>query len=182
MRAIVFAVVLSVAATNALAQTAQPYSGMQSRPIKSLSQSQVDDLRAGRGMGLALAGELNGYPGPLHVIELAERLSLSPEQRAQMEKLFTEMKSETIAIGERLIAEEHALDRLFAERSVTRESLDAATDAIGRTQGALRAAHLRYHLAAAAILSPAQTARYAELRGYTGGAQQHHGGQHRPRH
>jgi hypothetical protein len=38
--------------------------GMQSRPIKALSDQQVSDLRAGRGMGLALAAELNGYPGP----------------------------------------------------------------------------------------------------------------------
>jgi hypothetical protein len=46
------------------AQSAQPYSGMQSRPIKALSDQTVADLRAGRGMGLALAAELNGYPGP----------------------------------------------------------------------------------------------------------------------
>jgi hypothetical protein len=32
------------------------------RSIKALSDQQVSDLRAGRGMGLALAAELNGYP------------------------------------------------------------------------------------------------------------------------
>ena len=35
------------------------------------------DLRAGRGMGLALAAELNGYPGPAHVLELADKLDLA---------------------------------------------------------------------------------------------------------
>jgi hypothetical protein len=57
-------VVFSGLSSTALAQSAQPYSGMQTRPIKALSDQQVADLKAGRGMGLALAAELNGYPGP----------------------------------------------------------------------------------------------------------------------
>ena len=62
-------------------QHGAPYAGQQQRQIKALSEQQVADLRAGRGMGLALAGELNGYPGPLHVIELADRLQLGDDQR-----------------------------------------------------------------------------------------------------
>ena len=65
--------------TSVNAQT--PYAGMQARPIKALSDQQIADLKAGRGMGLALAAELNGYPGPLHVLELADKLDLSAEQR-----------------------------------------------------------------------------------------------------
>lgn len=55
-------------ATGSLAQhagghaSAQPYSGIEQRAIKSLSDEQISDLRAGRGMGFALAAELNGYP------------------------------------------------------------------------------------------------------------------------
>jgi hypothetical protein len=45
---------------GASAQSPQPYAGMQTRPIKALSDQQIADLRAGRGMGLALAAELNG--------------------------------------------------------------------------------------------------------------------------
>ena len=52
-------------------------------------------------MGLALAAELNGYPGPLHVIELADSLRLTPEQRARMEALHTSMTSEAGVLGER---------------------------------------------------------------------------------
>ncbi len=48
----------------AWAQTHQPYAGLQARPVKALSDQQIADLKAGRGMGLALAAELNGYPGP----------------------------------------------------------------------------------------------------------------------
>lgn len=46
------------------------YAGTQARPVKALSDQQLADLRAGRGMGMALPGELNGYPGPVHVLEL----------------------------------------------------------------------------------------------------------------
>ena len=48
------------------------YASMQSRDIKALSASDIEGLRAGRGMSLALAAELNGYPGPLHVLELGD--------------------------------------------------------------------------------------------------------------
>ena len=72
MRLIYFAATVLAFSTAALAQS--PYSGMQSRPIKALSEQQIADLRAGRGMGLALPAELNGYPGPVHVLELADKL------------------------------------------------------------------------------------------------------------
>ena len=65
--------VLVGAAPAAWPQTHQPYAGLQARPVKALSDQQIADLRAGRGMGLALAAELNGYPGPMHVLELARR-------------------------------------------------------------------------------------------------------------
>ena len=80
MKKIVFVIAL-LAPALALAET--PYAGMQSRPIKALSDQQVSDLRAGRGMGLALAAELNGYPGPSHVLEFADQLELSAEQRSR---------------------------------------------------------------------------------------------------
>jgi len=159
----------------ASAQSHQPYAGLQSRAIKALSDQQIADLRAGRGMQLALAAELNGYPGPLHVLEHADALALTAEQRARMQQLFEAMKAEAIGLGERLIAQESALDRLFADRTVTPATLAAATGEIGRTQGELRATHLRYHLAAFEVLTPHQMQRYAELRGYAGGA-------HRPHH
>jgi hypothetical protein len=154
----------------------QPYAGQQQRMIKALSDQQIADLRAGRGMGLALAAELNGYPGPLHVIELGEPLALSVAQRAKMQALFDEMKHETIVIGERLIEQERELDRLFVSKSVTPELLEATTQRNGATQAALRAAHLKYHLATVEALTPHQVKRYAELRGYDGdrAAQHHH--------
>jgi hypothetical protein len=175
------AVSLALIAGGALAQSHHPYAGLEARAIKALSAEQISDLRAGRGMGLALPAELNGYPGPMHVLELAEKLALSADQRARMQALFEQMKQEAIGIGHRLIAQEQELDRLFAARKITAASLAASTAAIGQTQAALRAAHLRYHLLAADILTDVQMQRYAKLRGYTGDAKSgpHHPGHHR---
>ena len=146
--------------------SASPYAGFEKRPIKGLSDEQVADLKAGRGAGLALPAELNGYPGPLHVLELGDRLALTDEQRAHMRHMIESMRAETIAIGEALLTEERLLDRLFSGKSATEASIQGATSRIGELQGRLRAAHLKYHLTTVDILSPAQIARYGELRGY----------------
>jgi hypothetical protein len=163
--------------TSAAAANAQtPYAGMQTRPIKALSEQQVADLGAGRGMGLALAAELNGYPGPSHVLELADKLDLSTAQRATVQGLFDSMKAEAVPLGARLIEQEADLDKQFAGHTVTPESLKASTAAVAMTQGVLRETHLKYHLSTVAVLSPGQMQRYAELRGYAGQAPspQHH--------
>src|SRR5204863_9277095 len=109
MRNWISAALLLISAAAANAQT--PYAGMQSRSIKALSDQQIADLAAGRGMGLALAAELNGYPGPVHVLELADQLDLSRDQRASVQSLFDAMKAEAIPLGARLIEQEKELDR-----------------------------------------------------------------------
>lgn len=167
-----------LAAGAAWAQSPQPYAGLQERPIKALAADQIADLKAGRGMGLALPAELNGYPGPVHVLEHADALQLTPQQRERTRALYEAMKAEAVPLGHRLIAEESDLDQAFAGRTITDASLAEKTAAIGRIQGALRAAHLRYHLAQAELLTPMQMQRYAELRGYAGG--QGHSGGHQP--
>ena len=143
-----------------------PYAGLQQRGVKALSDQQLGDLRAGRGMGLALAAELNGYPGPLHVLELADRLQLSSDQAQRVRGLYEAMKSEAIAVGEKLIATELELDRQFAERKITPAVLASLAAQIGERQGELRAVHLKYHLTTAELLTPDQNRRYSELRGY----------------
>jgi hypothetical protein len=163
-----FAILAALAAVAvafpALAQS--PYSGMQTRPIKALSEQQVADLKAGRGMGLALPAELNGYPGPSHLLELSDKLELTAEQKHRIQQLFDSMKAEAVPLGEKLLAEEAALDRAFATRSITFESLKDATEQIGITQAALRNTHLKYHLQTVQILSGDQMHRYSALRGY----------------
>jgi hypothetical protein len=95
------------AAPNLLsAQTHQPYAGLEARPIKALSDEQIADLHAGRGMGMALPAELNGCPGPVHVLELAESIQLSDVQRTKVQELFDAMQAEAVPLGEKLISQE----------------------------------------------------------------------------
>jgi len=176
--AVFAAIAVAAAVSAASAQAPQPYAGFEARPIKALSDQQIGDLRAGRGMGLALAAELNGYPGPVHVLELAKPLTLSAAQQAKVQELFAAMTAETVPLGQTLIAQESELDRQFANKTITEPVLAASMQAIGSTQAALRTAHLKYHLATFAVLTQTQVQRYAELRGYAGGtpAQHQHSG------
>lgn len=152
------------------ARSPSPYAGMETRRVKALSDGETADLEAGRGMGLALAAELNDYPGPLHVLELAGSLGLTDEQASLTRNLLDRMKAETMPIGKRIIEGETVLDGLFAGKSITPATLDDAVKRIAAAQGELRAAHLRYHLEMAELLSAEQTALYAKLRGYSGSA------------
>lgn len=144
----------------------QPYGGMQAREIKSLSAQQIADLRDGKGMSLALPAELNGYPGPAHVLELAQQLDLSEEQKNATGALFEDMQAEAKALGEQLIARERALDALFREGQVTEPAVRQAVLAAAQTQGELRLAHLNYLLRMMKVLKPAQIEKYNALRGY----------------
>jgi hypothetical protein len=164
MRSLLAAAVLILTTITTFAQT--PYAGMQTRPIKALSEKQIADLQAGRGMGLALAAELNGYPGPAHVLELADKLDLSADQRASVQQLFNSMKQEALPLGAKLIEQESELDEKFSGHAITPENLKSATAAIAVTQGELRETHLKYHLSTVALLNESQRQRYAELRGY----------------
>jgi Spy/CpxP family protein refolding chaperone len=101
-------------------------------------------------------------------LEHAQALELSPDQRARVEALHEAMRQEALPLGERLIAQEMDLDSQFARHTITTTTLVRAAAEIGRTQAALRTAHLKYHLAMMDVLTPAQVARYAELRGYRG--------------
>lgn len=148
------------------AQHATPYAGQQTRAIKSISESEIADLLAGRGMGLAKAAELNSYPGPLHALELAAALRLDDRQIAALEDQKRRMTEAALPLGQQIVAAERELDRLFAERRVDAASLQARAEAIGQLQGRLRAVHLATHLETRATLTETQVRRYDELRGY----------------
>jgi Spy/CpxP family protein refolding chaperone len=143
-----------------------PYAGQQTRPIKALSAEEIAAPRNGEGMGMAKAAELNGYPGPVHVLGLANQLRLSESQRAQIAAIHARMSAAAKPLGEELITREQTLDQLFATGEITPERLSAETTAIGELQGRLRSVHLAAHLETRALLSPDQIATYRELRGY----------------
>ena len=150
-----------------------PYTGIAGREIKALSEDEVRQLEAGDGMELALAAELNGYPGPKHLLELADTLGLSAAQRRGVEEIRRAMLAEAQNLGTEIVARERELDRGFASHAIDVEGLDALTTELGRLRGALRFAHLRAHLATLPLLSDAQVAAYARLRGYAHAADGH---------
>lgn len=146
--------------------TAKPYAGLESRDIKALSAEDTERLLQGQDMSLALAAELNGYPGPMHVLELAQPLRLSARQREQTEALMAQHKAQARELGAQLVQAERELDLAFAGGKITSADLTRLTRHIGDVQAVLRDSHLQTHLRQEALLEPQQVAHYGRLRGY----------------
>lgn len=147
-----------------------PYAGQETRLIKSLSPDDIAELRRGGGWGLAKAAELNGLPGPAHLLEMKDEIALDAAQLAAITGLRDRMKAAAIEEGERLISLEQALETQFRDGTVTDESLRASLDDIAASRRNLRYIHLSAHLETPDILSPAQIRKYNELRGYAAAA------------
>lgn len=145
------------------------YAGQQQREIKALAAEEQRGLLNGAGLGFARAAELNHHPGPMHVVELAEALALTPQQRRASERLLHEHKAEARALGARVVDAERELDRLFAAGALDAAALAAAVRQAGEALAAYRLAHLDAHRRQRELLSPAQVAEYDRRRGYAAG-------------
>ncbi|MBI4241056.1 MAG: hypothetical protein HY613_05010 [Candidatus Rokubacteria bacterium] len=168
--------VLAVATAGMAQHTlTSPYRGQLGSEIRGLSAEEIADLREGRGMGLARAAELNGYPGPTHVLEAVEagQLSLNPEQLSAIRQLFERMSREARRLGDILLREEQALEAAFRAGTIDEAALRARVARIAGFHGELRVVHLRTHLETRALLSEQQIRRYNQLRGYAAGEAGH---------
>jgi hypothetical protein len=178
-RTAVLALVACTLAGSSLADSSPiSYAGQQTRAIKALSEEDIAALLNGEGMGMAKAAELNGYPGPKHVLTLANELKLTEAQRQQVQAIFDQMSAAARPLGMEIIGREVLLDRLFAKGEMTPDRLAVETAAIGTLEGSLRSVHLAAHLQTRALLNADQIARYKQLRGYddpTATAHHHHG-------
>lgn len=152
-------------AGTAIAQHSH-YVGQETREIKSLAPAEVNDLLAGRGMGLARAAELNGYPGPMHVLELAAKLELSEAQVRSTQDIFTRMQAQAQALGAQLVDAERDLDTLFRQRRADPDAVTARLNTIAQLQAAVRGTHLQAHIEQLSVLTPQQITQYMQLRGY----------------
>jgi hypothetical protein len=166
---LIIAIFAAVVALPALAQHHghTPYSGMERREIKTLSEADIADLRRGAGWGLALSAELNGVPGPAHLLELKDRLGLSPAQIASLEAIFLDMQTEARAAGETFIAAEAAIETAFRQGNLTEGRLRNLLAAAAEARANLRFIHLSRHLQTPGLLTADEIARYNELRGYS---------------
>jgi len=143
------------------------YVGQEKREIKSLSESDIEELKNGRGWGLAKAAELNGVPGPAHLLEMKDEINLSTKQVRAIEDLFSKMKQEAIPLGLELIELERELNNHFANRTITYELLSVLIERVAQVQKKLRYVHLATHLKTPKILTPEQISLYNRLRGYS---------------
>jgi Spy/CpxP family protein refolding chaperone len=168
----VIALTAVLGAQFAHAGTEQPYAGQDVRPITSLEPAFIHGLRSGAGLGFAKAAELNGWPGPLHVLELKDQLALTEAQISSVSAIRAEMLAKAISLGEALIDAERDLDRLF-DGAPDRAQILAATTAIGALRAELRTAHLDAHLKTTPLLTRHQQMMYAKARGYLSGAGGH---------
>jgi len=97
----------------------------------------------GRGFGLAFAADQNGYPGPMHVLELKDRLKLTADQEAKGRELMHAMFTESRPKGARLLA---------------------AVAEVERARTEVRLVHLLTHLTTRDLLTEDQRRIYHEAR------------------
>lgn len=142
------------------------YAGEQGREIKALSPQEVKQYLAGAGMGYAKPAELNHFPGPMHVLEHADALGLSPAQRAATRALMETHKAQAREIGAKLVAAERALEALFRSAEVEADALARHVSAAAALQGEYRFAHLDTHRRMRGLLTEGQVREYDRLRGY----------------
>jgi hypothetical protein len=143
------------------------YVGQERRETKSLSESDIEELKNGRGWGLAKAAELNGVPGPIHLLEMKEEIKLSPQQIRKIEDVYQRMKGEAIPLGLELIELEGKLNDHFAKKDITEKLLNKLLGEIAQIYKKLRYTHLAAHLETPNIVTPEQIALYNKLRGYS---------------
>ena len=111
-----------------------PYVGEEDRAVKALSSAEREQLLTGQGMGLARAAELNRFPGPKHVLELASELELTADQIRITQNIFDSMHEEAVALGKTIVDGETALDARIASGDIDEASLSRAILEIGETR------------------------------------------------
>lgn len=143
------------------------YAGQESRIIKSLSTEDIKELKKGGGWGLAKAAELNGYPGPSHILKMADKINLSKKQTIKIQAMFDSMKKKSILLGNKLIHLEEKLNNEFKNSTISQGKLDTYINDITDIRAKLRLTHLSTHLQTPRVLTNEQVSLYNNLRGYT---------------
>lgn len=158
--------------------TPSAYRELLDTEIRGLSPETIDGYRNGAGMGMALPAELNGYPGPRHILDLADDLELTTEQYDKIQALFDTMLPVAVELGEQILNEEAALEQAYRDGTVDDAFLHDQLVLIGQLEAELRYTHLRTHLSTIDILTPYQVTLYNVLRGYEDAPMDHSSHQH----
>jgi Spy/CpxP family protein refolding chaperone len=118
---------------------------------------------------MAFPADRNGYPGPLHVLELGDALGLSSAQASQVRSLEAAMLTESRPRSAALLTAERQLDALFTSGRATEADLASRVAEVERLRGEVRMVHLRYHLKTRDVLTEQQRLAYHQRR-WGGGA------------
>jgi len=116
------------------------------RTILALSEQEMQGLINGEGMGMALVAELSNYPGPRHVLDLADSLQLTENQQRQIQQLFDEMHREAVKTGTQIVEKERQLQQLLQQGNPDESTVERLLTEIGQLRGVLRWIHIRAHL------------------------------------
>jgi hypothetical protein len=102
--------------------------GEKTGEITSLSIDEVEELLAGYSTpfdDMEKNAELNGYPGPHHVLDAVQagEIELTNEQQVQIEVLYEERRLQLIDLGTQMFDIEKEIDDAFVNRVMTEELL-----------------------------------------------------------
>ncbi len=121
-------------------------------------------IATGRGAGLAFVADQNGYPGPLHVLELKDRLKLTTEQDAKVQAMLAAMFAESRPKSARLLEAEAKLRQLFTSGRTDEGAVRAAAMDVEKARTEVRLVHLMFHLRTRDLLTDEQRRFYHEAR------------------
>lgn len=137
--------------------------------LPALVQSQTvppdkESLEKSEGAGMAFYADINGYPGPKHVLEMQEALKLTDDQFKDISAIIDEMRENARAMGVLIIAKEQELESSFRQGKASESHTKQLATEIGSLRGALRSVHLTAHIQARSVLTKEQIATYMALR------------------
>jgi len=165
MLGVVVGIAVTAAAAAASAQHGHGGAGAEGHQMAQACATEFEKVVGeGRGFGLAFAADQNGYPGPMHVLELRDRLKLTADQEAKARDLMHAMFAESRPKSVRLLEAEAKLRRLFAERAADEAAVRAAVAEVERARSEVRLVHLLAHLKTRDLLSEDQRRLYHEAR------------------
>ncbi|MBY5378726.1 hypothetical protein ELG83_32175 (plasmid) [Rhizobium leguminosarum] len=171
MKSLLVALTFSILSTQASAEGAHhatsAYAQEAVRDIKSLSATDVDELARGGGWGFAKPAELNGYPGPSHVLQMKDRLGLTDDQLLKVQKAFDLMQVQASEEGKVFVEAERELDAAFRSGAITESALRNLVATAEASRSRLRFIHLAAHLEVTRLLDDGQITAYGEHRGYS---------------
>lgn len=157
------AVIVSTSITFAQGKRAVPEKNESK--IKTLSSEQINGYLNGEEMEMARVAELNHYPGPRQILDLAEKLRLSSRQVEQVADIVERIQDEAMRLGRLIVEREEMLNKMFEADTIDQAILDQHVKEIAALQGELRFVHLSANVETRSVMTARQLQRYIELRG-----------------